>query len=67
MNIERVVSLENDQNCYIVYDDTKEGVVIDPGSSAEVIFDKIKQLGIRVKYILLTHCHYDHIEGLGLL
>lgn len=67
MNIERVVSLENDQNCYIVYDDTREGVVIDPGSSAEVIFDKIKQLGIRVKYILLTHCHYDHIEGLGLL
>ena len=67
MNIERIVSFDNDQNCYIVYDDSLEGIVIDPGSDGEEIFDKIKKLGIRIKYILLTHCHYDHIEGLGIL
>ena len=67
MNIERIVSFDNDENCYIVYDDSLEGIVIDPGSDGEEIFDKIKKLGIRIKYILLTHCHYDHIEGLGIL
>ena len=67
MNIERIVSVDNNQNCYIVYDDSLEGIVIDPGSDGEEIFDKIKKLGIRIKYILLTHCHYDHIEGLGIL
>ena len=67
MNIERIVSFDNDENCYILYDDSLEGIVIDPGSDGEEIFDKIKKLGIRIKYILLTHCHYDHIEGLGIL
>ena len=67
MNIERIVSFDNDENCYIVYDDSLEGIVIDPGSDGEEIFDRIKKLGIRIKYILLTHCHYDHIEGLGIL
>lgn len=67
MNIERIVSVDNNQNCYIVYDDSLEGIVIDPGSDGEEIFDRIKKLGIRIKYILLTHCHYDHIEGLGIL
>ena len=67
MNIERLVNTETDQNCYIVYDNEKEGSIIDPGSSADIIFDKVKELGIMIKYILLTHCHYDHIEGLDLL
>lgn len=64
MNIERIVNYETDENCYIVYDDEKNGIVIDPGNKYDIIFDKIKELGLIVKYILLTHCHYDHIEGL---
>ena len=64
MNIERIVSLDNDENCYILYDETKHGVVIDPGTDGSVIFEKLKSLGVKLKYILLTHCHYDHIEGM---
>lgn len=63
MNVERIVNYESNENCYIVYDDYRNGIVIDPGNKCEVIFDKIKELGIIIKYILLTHCHYDHIEG----
>lgn len=63
----KIETIGKEQNCYIVYDKTGEGVVIDPGTRGEVIFDKIKELSIRVKYILLTHCHYDHITGLRVL
>lgn len=64
MIIESIVNPEMDENCYIVYDKEKNAVVIDPGSPANIIYDKIKSLGVNVLYILLTHCHYDHIEGL---
>ena len=64
MKIERVVSWENDQNCYIVYNEMMEALVIDPGEKGEIIYKKAEELGVKIKYILLTHCHYDHIEGL---
>jgi len=51
-------------NCYIVWDqETKEGVVIDPGDDAESILAAIGELGIEVKYILATHGHFDHVAG----
>lgn len=52
------------ENCYIVLDnDTKEGVIIDPGTDADKISDWIEQNGIKVKYVLLTHGHYDHTDA----
>ncbi len=63
MNIERIVNEEYDQNCYLVYDEDKTGLIIDPGSKGEYILNKINNFGVNVKYIFLTHCHYDHIEG----
>lgn len=52
-------------NCYIIVDeDTKEAMVIDPGAEADKIIDMIDILGAKVKYIILTHCHADHIGGI---
>ena len=54
-------------NCYIVYDeDTREGAIIDPGGedSAGAIAARCDSLGVNVKYILLTHAHFDHILSL---
>mgnify|MGYP000529115930 CR=1 FL=1 len=48
-------------NCYIVTADDKSAVVIDPGEEADKIINKAKELGAKVKYILLTHGHFDHI------
>ena len=49
-------------NCYIVMDEnTKEAVVIDPAGDEEEIFAAIEELGAAVKYIMLTHAHFDHI------
>ena len=51
-------------NCYIVQDEeTKETMVIDPGGSFPKIEEMLNVLNANVKYILLTHCHADHIGG----
>ena len=48
-------------NCYIVTSDDKSAVIVDPGAEANKIINKAKELGAKVKYILLTHGHFDHI------
>lgn len=49
-------------NCYFVYDkDNRTGIIIDPGGNYEDILEKISQLNIDVKAVLLTHGHCDHI------
>lgn len=51
-------------NCYIVSDrDSKEGVLIDIGANPEIVLKRCEELGIKLKYILLTHGHGDHIAG----
>jgi glyoxylase-like metal-dependent hydrolase (beta-lactamase superfamily II) len=40
-----------------------EGVVIDPGSEAERICSAVARHGIRVKAVLNTHGHFDHVGG----
>ena len=47
-------------NCYIVHDG-KAAVVIDPGADAERILNTADSLGVEIKYIFLTHAHFDHV------
>ncbi len=56
------VRLDREVNCYIVSDSaTKEAVVIDPGLPAEKIAEQAA--GLKVRYILATHCHPGHVAG----
>lgn len=49
-------------NCFIVADEkSKEAVVIDPGDDAQDILSIIKEKGLKVKYIVNTHGHFDHV------
>jgi glyoxylase-like metal-dependent hydrolase (beta-lactamase superfamily II) len=49
-------------NCYLVYDEgSKEGLAIDPGAEGPKIMREIEKNGIKVKYIVNTHGHSDHI------
>ncbi len=54
-------------NCLIIYDEnTLTGAVVDPGGEdcTEKILSKLEMSGITLKYILLTHAHFDHMLSL---
>lgn len=62
MKIKSVVSVGMGENCYIVIDDTTgKAVIIDPGENTQGILEKVNEEGAEVEYIMLTHCHFDHI------
>ena len=51
-------------NCYIIADEeTKDAIIIDPGYYDERITDEIAENAFNVRYIILTHGHYDHVGG----
>jgi len=49
-------------NCYLVgCPHTHEALVIDPGGDAEDILSAVRELGVQVRRIALTHFHFDHV------
>lgn len=51
-------------NCYIVYsENTKDGIVVDPGGDADHILETIEKNKLNINHIILTHGHGDHIGG----
>ncbi|MGI5906484.1 MAG: MBL fold metallo-hydrolase [Candidatus Pararuminococcus gallinarum] len=48
------------ENCYIAYDEDKVAVVIDPGDEGQKLVEAIRNRGLDIRYILLTHGHFDH-------
>ncbi|MFN4152264.1 MAG: MBL fold metallo-hydrolase, partial [Candidatus Sericytochromatia bacterium] len=64
MLIETVVVGAFQCNCTIIAcDKTKEAIVIDPGDEPEKILEVISHYDLKVKYLLHTHAHLDHIMG----
>ncbi len=52
------------ENCFVVRSRAiGAGIVIDPGSAFEETWNLISRESIRVLAILLTHAHYDHVDG----
>jgi glyoxylase-like metal-dependent hydrolase (beta-lactamase superfamily II) len=52
-------------NCYIVgSESTHEGMIIDPADEAERILKTVRELGLEIKVIVLTHGHPDHVGAL---
>ena len=56
-----------EENTYLLYDETKECVIIDPGCSnkteREELVDFIQSEGLKPVRLLNTHCHIDHVFG----
>ena len=51
-------------NCLLIGDEEAgEAIVIDPGDEAERIHGRLTELGLKLKQILLTHAHIDHVGG----
>jgi hydroxyacylglutathione hydrolase len=52
------------QNCTLIWDEaTKIGAVVDPGGDIDRIEAAIREAGIKIEKILLTHGHLDHAGG----
>ena len=46
-------------------EDTREGIVIDPGDEVELLLEAVESHRLTIRYILLTHAHLDHVTGVG--
>jgi hydroxyacylglutathione hydrolase len=63
--IEKLVVGPFAANCYIVgAQSNREGMIVDPGDEAKRILNKVKELKLDIKLILLTHGHIDHTGAL---
>ncbi|PLR76495.1 hypothetical protein CU633_16175 [Bacillus sp. V3-13] len=48
-------------NCYIIYNDRKSCLIIDPGEEAGKVISAIEAEELKPQAVLLTHAHFDHI------
>ena len=54
------------KNGYVIgCEETREGVLIDPGDEVDELLDAARAHRLDIRYILLTHAHLDHITGVG--
>ena len=50
-------------NCYLVWDEANAACAVDPGGEPERLARLVEQKGLRVEAVLVTHGHFDHVEG----
>ncbi len=50
-------------NCYLLADGRGEAVVIDPGAEGRRVTELARRRGWRIRLILATHAHFDHVGG----
>jgi hydroxyacylglutathione hydrolase len=65
LTIQRFTLGELHTNSYVVTDDETFSIIIDPGENPFEMMDYVRKR--KVDYILLTHCHFDHIAGLNMV
>ena len=54
------------ENCFIARPDgSNRAVIFDPGDEAERILAPVRELGLEVEAILLTHTHFDHVGAVA--
>lgn len=53
-------------NCYVVRRAGENAaVVIDPGAQAQRVIGHVREHGLGIEALLVTHCHYDHIGAVA--
>ena len=65
----RVITTTGDDglsvNCFLVWDEvTRDAALFDTGLDAKPVLDCIAENQLDLKYIFITHSHWDHVEAL---
>lgn len=63
----KLVVGELQENCFILFDENKDAFIVDPGASSENIIETIEKNDLNIRYILLTHGHFDHVGAVAAL
>lgn len=64
MKVEIYPAAPMDENGYVVTDEVSgEAMIVDPGAAEGDLLRRAQELGGRVKYVLFTHRHFDHVFG----
>lgn len=61
----KLVVGELQENCFVLFDENKDAFVVDPGASSDIIIEAIEKNTLNIKYILLTHGHFDHVGAVA--
>ncbi|MEW6571759.1 MAG: MBL fold metallo-hydrolase, partial [Nitrospirota bacterium] len=66
MIIKKLVIGPLENNCFIIGDETtREAFVIDPGDEPDRILDLLEENNLKVKFIICTHAHFDHVGAIA--
>ena len=69
LNIKIFICNPFKENCYLVWDGSGEGVIVDPGcyddSEYKALKEYIASVNVSIKAVWLTHGHFDHIFGVA--
>ncbi len=68
LHVQRQASGPFQVNSYLVYDSrSREAALVDAGSALDDLLATIDAERLSLRYVLLTHCHQDHVVGLPAL
>lgn len=63
IEVEKVTVGGFQENTYVVYNENKDALIIDPGDEADRLIEWVKDNGWKPQAILITHTHIDHISA----
>ena len=50
------------ENCYVLgCEETRSGVIVDPGDNAQAILRLVTEMELTIEKIINTHAHFDHV------
>ncbi len=67
MRVETFVRGPLQNNVYLLCDQhSNEAAIIDPGIGSDDLLKNIEEQQLRLRYVLVTHAHFDHIDNVAL-